>query len=161
MGKYAADTVVSADKSIDEIRRTLRAYGGKDFTYGERESAVVIGFRIKDRLVRLEVKLPPTSAFAWSSGVEYRGRRRTVQQQREARDKEVRRRHRVLLLWLKAKLEAADDDSGMTTVEAEFLPWTVLPSGETASERWEPLVRRAIAAGEMPSDLLALPAGDR
>lgn len=161
MAKYAADTTVSPEKSLAEIRGVLARYGAGDFTFGERDTRIHLGFKLKGRLIRMDVPLPALSEFRYTKGDGrgYYQRIRSSEAARGAHAAEVRRRWRVLLLLLKAKLEATTDDSGVTDVEREFLAWTVLPDGATVAEQVLPRIERALAAGEMPPDLLALPAG--
>ena len=49
---------------------------------------------------------------------------------------------------IKAKLEAAD--SGISTIEREFLYDIVLPDGKTVGEYMAPQIEAAYTTGEMP-----------
>jgi len=52
MGKYAAYTTVQADRSRDEIERTLTRYGADQFTYGSKDDGAVIGLRLHSCHIR-------------------------------------------------------------------------------------------------------------
>jgi hypothetical protein len=56
---------------------------------------------------------------------------------------------------VKAKLEAVE--TGITTIESEFLAHLVLPDGRTVGALARPEIKRAYADGRMPATLLALP----
>ena len=55
MGRYAAGTEVSVDRSLDELRRTLRRFGAQQFAFSEEDGRTMVAFR-KD--VRLSVSMP-------------------------------------------------------------------------------------------------------
>lgn len=85
------------------------------------------------------------------------GRVRKEESVRAEVEQETKRRARVLLLCVKAKLEAAA--LGITTVENEFLGSLMLPSGRTMGD-WATDTPQLTAAGE-PDLMLMLPAGNR
>jgi len=66
----------------------------------------------------------------------------------EAFEGEMRRRWRSLALVLKAKLEAVS--TGIVTFEEEFLPYIVLPGGQTVGEKIIPSLDAAYASGKLP-----------
>jgi len=45
-------------------------------------------------------------------------------------------------------------EQGLTTIEKEFLAYTVLPNGQTMTEWLEPQVERMVTSGKMPQPLL-------
>ena len=61
-------------------------------------------------------------------------------------------------LAIKAKLEAVE--SGISTIEKEFLPFVVMPDGRTVSDHLLPNLKKYVVEGKMPS-MLALPAPSR
>jgi hypothetical protein len=63
MPVYAKDTEVSADRSRQEIERTLVRYGASAFMYGWQEQVAVIGFEIKGRRYRIMLPLPNLADF--------------------------------------------------------------------------------------------------
>ena len=58
MAKYAANTSVAANRSRDEIERTLTKYGADSFMYGWEGSTAVIGFRMNGKMVRFMLLMP-------------------------------------------------------------------------------------------------------
>lgn len=63
-------------------------------------------------------------------------------------EQEERRIWRAVRTWIFGQLEAVQ--SGIQTFEEVFLPWTVLPSGQTFSEWAEPQIEQEVGAGRMP-----------
>jgi hypothetical protein len=103
--RYAEDTSVSTDKSIGEIRSTLRRYGATNMMHVEGETQAAIVFDMKDRRVMFRVAMPDlknkefqlTPTGRWS---------RTEKQAFDAWEQACRARWRSLALVIKAKLEA-------------------------------------------------------
>lgn len=157
MALYANHTEVSADKSLQEIKRTVERYGADLFTFGERPTEILLGFRLKGRMIRMRIPLPNPDDRQYAYKRPYV--RRSQAELRNAIEKETRRRWRVLLLMLKAKLEAAHDDSGMATVDTEFGAYLMLPTGQTVAEWLAPQLDEVYETGRMPRDFLALPSG--
>jgi hypothetical protein len=130
---YADKTAVPVSRSRDEIERTLKRFGATAFMYGDDGSRAVVGFVVHNRQVRVAVPIPATA-------------------------QEERRRWRSLNLVIKAKLEAVE--SGIATVEDEFLAYTVLPDGGTAGEFMRPQLDRIYReGGGMPAMLPQLGSG--
>jgi hypothetical protein len=148
MTRYASGTDVSTDKSKAEIEKTLQRYGADEFCYATKPQAAMVGFRIKGRYVRICLPLPdPKSGqFTRTPG---RGLVRTSDQAYAAWEQACRELWRALALVIKAKLEAVE--SGISTVEREFLADTMLPDGRTVGQSLEPLVQEAYDTGRMPS----------
>lgn len=153
-GTYAAGTTVQPETSQQEIARSLRRYGADQFMYGEQEGQAVVAFRSHGRNVRFLLPIP-TSLQPYRLNA--RGQLRTQLQQENARDAETRRRWRALALAIKAKLEVVE--SGIATFEEEFAVHTVMPDGRTLGEHVLPMLDNAIASGQMPTAILALPPG--
>lgn len=128
--KYARRTEVSVSRSRAEIENVVLRYGADQFGSAlDREGArAMIQFRIATWLVRFVLPLKDCSE----------------QQQRQ--------RWRALCLVIKAKLEAVED--GITTVEEEFLPHVVTPSGETFAEWAVPQIREMKKTGQLPGSLM-------
>jgi hypothetical protein len=149
MRRYAEKTAVPADRSRAEIDRVLQRYGASGFGYQwerrevpivptpvygpkteQRDFAAVI-FSFKDRRVRLDVPMPTA-------------REAGTTQRAEAG---ARQRWRALLLVIKAKLEAVE--SGISTLEQEFLANIVTESGRTIGDVLIPRLSDAVAAGRL------------
>lgn len=149
MSRYAENTSVPADRSRAEIDRVLSRYGASGFGYSweRREVAInpvpvygpkteqrdfaAIVFQFKARRVRLDVPMPT----AREAGTTERAERAS------------RQRWRALLLVIKAKLEAVE--SGISTLEQEFLANIVTDSGRTIGEIVVPRFSEAVAAGRL------------
>jgi hypothetical protein len=152
--KYAAGTEVSISRSREEIEKTLQRYGARGFMYGSHGDVAAVAFEMKKRRYRIELNYPPASSFARMANHQVR----TPTQQKEAQDREVRRLWRALLMVIKAKLEAVQ--SGITTIEDEFLAHTVMSNDQTVGQWLEPQVREMYESGEMPPFLPGVrPAG--
>lgn len=74
--------------------------------------------------------------------------KRSEKQAYEAWEQACRSRWRALYLIIKAKLEAVE--SGISTIEREFLYDIVLPDGKTVGEFMTPQIAAAYETGEMP-----------
>lgn len=75
-----------------------------------------------------------------------------LQPPKNASEKQVaqfmRTRWRCLLLSIKAKLETVE--SGISTFETEFMPFTVLPNGQTVAQHALPYISEAYELKKMP-----------
>lgn len=144
---YAADTSVSVERSRGEIERLLQRYGASQFASGWDNESAHLGFVVEQRTIRFVLPLPDRTAeeFQKTPG---RGRQRSQVEAERAWEQACRARWRALLLVIKAKLEAAA--CGISTIEDEFLAWTVLPGsrGRTVGEELRPLIAERIATGK-------------
>ncbi len=136
MTRYAKTTSVPVERSKAEIERTLKRYGIEEFFYGTSPRGDGIGFRKDGKLFKIAVPMVDRNDF------------RTEQQWQQAK----RRRYRVLLLSIKAKLEAIED--GQTSFDIEFLAHIALPDGSTVGENIVLQINKAIEAGKKPKLLL-------
>jgi hypothetical protein len=144
--RYAQDTQVSTDRSRTEIERLLVRYGASAFGYAWEGEANVISFKLHDRHVRIFIPMPtPDDPSVTRSPA---GRARNLTAQQNAHDQEVRRRWRALVLIVRAKLEAVQ--SGITTLEREFLSDIVMPNNQTVSQWLAPQLDAAYQSGRMP-----------
>ena len=154
--RYAANTDVSSEASKAEIERTLKRYGATSFGYAtdERERALV-QFKACGRFVRFILIMPKRSEFYYRAAAnQHAGMQRTPAEVDAAYEQAIRQSWRAMLLIIKAKLEAVE--AKIVTFEDEFLPYTVLPNGETVAEWMQPQVDEAYKSGLMPTNLLAL-----
>ena len=136
MSGYASKTSVPISRSRNEIERTLIRYGADEFFYGTCLRGAAIGFKYKGRCIKYNVPLPERGKYPQN---------KTGEQKWE---KECRRSWRVLLLLIKAKLEAIT--AGHTTFEDEFLAQTCITGGQTVSEKLQPQIESMLHTGEMP-----------
>lgn len=154
MSSYANSTSVSVEKSKAEIERTLQRYGATSFLYGASPTQAMIGFVVEGRQIRMILQMPDRNDREFTH--HQRGKRQESAAY-GAWEQACRQKWRALNLVIKAKLEAVS--SGITTLDDEFLSFTVLPNGSTAGEWLKPEIARAYETGEMPSMLPALTAG--
>lgn len=147
MARYAAETEVSSDRSIMEIKSILQRYGATRFAYGEEEERAIVGFDCEGRRIRFVIPLPDRSADEFWMTPEKR-RRRTPEAAAQAYEQATRQRWRALALVIKAKLEAVA--SGVAEFETEFLAHIVLPNGGTVGDWARPQIRTAYETGTMP-----------
>lgn len=137
---YAHKTEVPTARSREEIERTLKRYGATNFYYGSEMVRTIIGFRIDSRLIRLIVPIPSEQEILRS----YK-RTPTNKQIEACINQEIRRRWRALALIVKAKLEAVE--SGISTIEQEFLASIMLGDGKTVYDHLEPRLIESYAKG--------------
>jgi hypothetical protein len=143
---YAENTSVPVERSKAEIEKLLTRYGATSFLHGWQADRAIVGFVLAGRQVRFVLPLPTEADVA----------RRPARQRETALAQATRARWRAFVLVLKAKLEAVE--SGITSIEDEFMAQTVLPDGSTVSDFMQPQIVKAYEVGTMPS-MLALGSG--
>lgn len=145
MSRYAENTSVPADKSRQEIERTLQRYGASAFMYGWESTNAIVAFQMKDRRIRFILPLPDPKERRFTH--HSRGMR-TPAAAHEAWEQATRQRWRALALVIKAKLEAVE--AGISEFEDEFLANIVLPGGQSVGQWMRPQVEVAYQTGRMP-----------
>lgn len=146
MGTYAKQTSVSADRSLTEIRNTIRRYGATDFAYLEREDIAAISFVAGNRHVRFVISFPSPGDREFTHSPT--GLPRAANTQQSEFEKAVRQRWRALGLVIKAKLEAVE--SQIASFDEEFFAYLVLPNGQTVFEQVHDQVVQSIETGATP-----------
>lgn len=141
--RFASKTSVPVERSKQEIELALTRYGADGFMSGwdNQTSTAMLGFRFKERQIRMSLPLPKPA--------DYRGSPRSVE---EAVAQDTRQRWRALLLVVKAKLEAVE--SRVATFEQEFMPYIVMPNGQTVGDIALPQIARAYETGSGTMRLL-------
>jgi hypothetical protein len=129
--RFAEDTSVPAGRSQDEVKDRLRRCGADQIAIYESEAQSAVAFTAAGRMYRITVP-------------------RTAKPKDPRQDE--RRAWRLLLLLLKAKLEAIRE--GATTMEREFLADMLLPDGSTVYQRAQEQLAIAYERGSMPDQLL-------
>jgi hypothetical protein len=153
MGKYAANTEVSQEKSRAEIETTLRRYGADAFSYGWEEERAMIAFRADNRHVKFVISMPDRNDPQFKTYKRgYSTYNRTPEAAYTQWEQACRQRWRALALVVKAKLEAVD--AGISEFEEEFLAYIVLPDGSTVASQIRPHIEQAYMSGKMPKLLL-------
>lgn len=155
MTRFASDTSVPVERSKAEIEKLLARYGASQFASGwdDEGRAAHLGFRIENRTIRFLLPLPDKAADEFTLTPAGR-RKRHPEDAARAWEQACRSRWRALLLVIKAKLEAAA--CGISTIEDEFLAWTVVPGGRgrTVGDMLRPQLAEAIATGKAAPLLL-------
>lgn len=145
MTRYAAKTTVSVGKSKAEIEEILRRYGASEFAYASGQDRAMVGFIIDTHRIKIAMTMPSPQDFALTET----GRERTKTVIQTEWERACRQRWRALALVIKAKLEAVE--CGITSMQDEFLAYTVLPSGKTIGEMVSPAMSKILTTGEIPS----------
>ena len=148
---YAAQTKVPISRTKTEIEDLLAKHGAVGFGYVTEWNRALIAFNMSGRRVQIMLVMPAVDDSARTP----RNARRTAAAQQSAWEQACRQRWRALLLIIKAKLEAVE--SGITTLEIEFLSNLVLPDGGTVGDWLAPQIDEAYATGRMPPMLLPVP----
>jgi len=144
--KYAAQTSVSVEKSRGEIERILTRYGATKFAFFNEECQACIAFEIKGKRIRFILPLDSPRAPDFRLG-RY-GKTRPDAQRLKLWEQACRQRWRALALAIKAKLEWVE--TGIVTVEEEFLPYIVTANGKTVAEMIMPQLNQLYESGIMP-----------
>ena len=142
---YASNTSVSQERSKMEIERILTRYGAEQFVYGWDGDLMVVGFKMKNRMIQFKIGKPTEQNIGkvrkrYGESIQSR----TAQKLEQAH----RQRWRALALVIKAKLEAVE--SGITEFEQEFLAHIVLPNKQTVGEWAKNQIEEAYSSGKMP-----------
>lgn len=137
---YAENTRVPVGQSQNEIRRVLEKYKATGFAFGEQAGIHVVMFEMQGRRIKIVIPIPVIGALL--PGKTY------LKYNEETAGKETRRRWRCLLITIKAKLECVE--TGITTLEEEFLAHIVLPNGNTVGREIAPKITQAYKDGKMP-----------
>lgn len=145
--------MVSSESSKGEIERTLTRYGATQFMSGWKEQMAMVGFQMKDKVLRFVLPMPDRQAdefWMTPSGRSRRDRNNGEVQAAEAYEQAIRQRWRALALVVKAKLEAVE--CGITTFEEEFMAHIVIPgTGKTVAEHMLHKIEKAYKTGEVPA----------
>lgn len=154
--QYAKETTVPVEKSRAEIEGLLTRYGAKEFMSGWMADKALIGFKMRDKMIKFILPLPDQTARVFTHTAhaqQYQQQRRTAEGARKAWEQACRQRWRALLLAIKAKLEAVE--CGIATFEEEFMAHIVMPDGLTLGERILPQLPDYLSGREMPKLLPA------
>lgn len=133
---YAKYTKVPVSRSKVEMEETVKRFGAESFAVLDTKDAAVIVFEIENRRVRFSLNKPPLSDMA-------------TLREREKQEREMKRLWRCLVVCVKAKLVAVED--GIASFDEEFLPYLVLPDGQTVSEKIVPQIEKAHEEGRLPA----------
>ncbi len=153
MSRYASGTEVPVDRSEVELKRTLARYGADEIITGSsaRHKVAMVQFRYKDLPLEIRIPLPdPDDAkFAYTPAGK---RERSEDERLREWEKGCRQQWRILLLLIKAQLEAVEN--GLLKAHEAFLPFLLLPNGQTMGRALEPGLEKFLASGEVPKLLM-------
>ncbi len=139
---------MSVGKTRTELEDLCRRYGATGFVTGWLGERASVGFEMGGRQVRVELRLPhPSDAKFTRDG---NGKTRKPDVAGRAWEQACRQSWRVLLLLVRAKLEAIE--SGVATFEEEFLANLVIPGGggTTVGERVLGELGAYLDSGKLP-----------
>ncbi len=144
---YAAETRVSPEKTLEEMKGLLRRFGADNFCTFDNDRAGFSGleFDVNNRRCRFIVQIPKREEFAKTET----GRPRDKNQQFTVWEKAIRSRWRSLALIVKAKLVAIEE--GVFTFEQEFALHFVMANGQTVYEQLAPHLEKACDASSLPT----------
>lgn len=154
--RYAQDTSVPIARSRGEIDKLLRDWGAKgiqwsdDYENDRTMLRFVWVFDGVDYMARFVINLPKKESL---EDLAIDGRTGDVNENkmRKLMDARGKQENRILLLWLKAALNAVA--SGMVSAETLFLPFLEGKNGETVAEVALPNLK-SLASGSAKKLLL-------
>ena len=127
---YAETTKVPILKTQAEICELVQRAGATTYGTATEGGRGIVFFRLKNRMIRFMVEVPDG-------------------------EQKSRTRWRALLLILKAKIEAIN--TGIVTMEDEFLAQTMTGDGGTVSDHIQPIIERNFIEGGTPQFKLPAP----
>lgn len=133
---YAVKTSVPIERSQNEIRKVLGKYKATAFAYGEQGDLSLVQFEMAGRRIKFVLPMPHSPS------------QNATQASIKTYDQLCRSRWRCLVLAIKAKLECVE--SGITTLEQEFMAHIVLPNGKTVGDVMSPQIQIAYDQKKMP-----------
>lgn len=136
---YAENTSVPVDRSQGEIKKILTKYGATAFGFAEAADRAMVQFEMKGRRIKFILPMPVHGKQKNKKGW-------TMGQDQVAQL--CRSRWRALVIAIKAKLECVE--SGITTLEQEFMAHIVLPSGQTVGDVMTPQIEQSYQTKQMP-----------
>lgn len=148
MSKFAENTKTSVESSRAEIERTISKYGARRFAIATEPERGAIMFEIQGRQIRFIVPMPNPKAEEFVKVRKGAWANAAVGVQRARYDQAVRQRWRALALAIKAKLEVVE--SGISTLETEFLGHIVMSDGRTVGQWATPQLEAMYTSGKMP-----------
>lgn len=136
---YAENTSVPIDRSQAEIKKILGKYGATGFAYGENEGISMVMFEMSGRRMKFLLPMPVKGKS--------RDKKNYIMSEKQVEQLQ-RSRWRCLVLAIKAKLECVE--SGITTLEQEFMAHILLPNGATVGQVMTPQIEASYKNQKMP-----------
>lgn len=151
--KYAENTDVPVEKSQAEIKSIVMRYGATRYATLDDPVCAMIAFEIANRRIKFTLPLPDRSDERFTHKMHGSGKKipRSDEESYRVWEKSCRQRWRALGLIIKAKLEAVE--TGISTIEREFLSNILLPDGQLVGDFLVPQIAVAYESGQMPKML--------
>ncbi len=147
MARYAETTSVPIAQSRVAIDDLLTSHGATAVGIISRSEVSEIVFEMGGYRVVFRISMPDFNDREFSHTPQ-RGTRRSPAEHRKAWDQACRQRWRALHRMIRAKLEAIE--SGLVSMEDEFLANIALPSGQILGEMVRPALQKALAENTLP-----------
>jgi hypothetical protein len=143
VSQYAQSTKVEVLSSQADILKLLAKFGVEKHAFMNDGDSAAVAFTYGGLNYKISVLTPDPEheAFRYTEA----GRARTAEAARSAHVQEIRRRWRSLVLLVKAKLVAVDDD--ISTFEQEWMPYIMTGTGETLFEAMQVQIEKAKQMG--------------
>ena len=156
MSRYASQTSVSVDRTESEIKKVLLHYGADDIVTGQSSASrrAFVQFMFRGMRMQVNIVMPDQSETRFT--LSDSGKERNEDVARASWMQACRQQWRVLLLLIKANLEAIEN--GIMRPQDAFLPWLLLPDGRNVSEAVSNGLTQWLESGAQPK---ALPFGGR
>jgi len=145
--QYARNTNVSVTQSQIEVQAILRRYGANRFGTMEDEKSAYLMFEYQGLLIQIQINMPSKDDFVRTPT----GRPRNNAQIEREHEQAIKQKWRALVLAVKAKLEAVE--SGISTIEQEFLAFVMMPDGKPLADHLVPNLKKIVETGSMPKML--------
>lgn len=146
-GRYAKGTGVSVERSKEEAKRLLMRYGATGYMVMDGSHLASVLFNLYSRNIKINIPLPDRDSkeFTHTTG---RGKTRSFADAHKLWEKACRQKWRVLILLLKANLEAVE--IGAVKFDEAFMPYFMLADGQTVAEKFMPTIDKTIKTGKLP-----------
>lgn len=139
--RYAEGTTTTVNASRNEIEALVRKFGAHQILAYEDKERAIVQFTARDRMVRLTLAVPSEESMSRTPT----GLQRSVGALAEAKDKEMKRLWRALVLLVRAKITAVNEE--IVTFEEEFLSHVVMADGKTVYEHSKENIRLSYESG--------------
>lgn len=140
--RFAQETDVPVEQTQREIEDLIERYEATDFVRGRQGENAIVAFRMNACTVKFTLPIPTLADCLLTPG---RGIKRSPTDQQKAHEMAKRQRWRALKLSIQARLESVA--AGISSFEREFLPFIVLPGGQTVGDEIIPRLPETFGTG--------------
>lgn len=151
-GHFARGTEVAVERSKEEAKRLVIKYGATGYMVMDGSHFASICFNLHSRNVKIDIPIPDmqdrefTHYKANTKAETYK--ERTPEVAYKKWEGACRQKWRVLILLLKANLEAVEN--GAVKFDEAFMPYFMLADGQTVAEKFAPTIEKTIKTGKLP-----------